>query len=83
VFGVEPICRVLSGHGIPIAPCSYYAARSRPPSARALRDEQLRAGITRVWRDNFEVYGAQKVWLELNRQGVTVAAPPVKHVCAA
>jgi putative transposase len=73
VFGVEPICRVLSGHGMPIASSTYYAARSRPASARAVRDEQLKAEITRVWRDNFEIYGVEKVWLELNRQGITVA----------
>ena len=39
-FGVEPICRVL-----PIAPSTYYAAKRRPPSARALRDEELKAEI--------------------------------------
>jgi putative transposase len=73
VFGVEPVCRVLSGHGMAIAPSTYYAARSWPPSARAARDEQLKAEISRVWRENFEVYGAEKVWLELNRQGVRAA----------
>jgi putative transposase len=73
VFGVEPICRVLTEHGMPIAPSTYYAARSRPPSPRAMRDERLKGEIGRVWRDNFEVYGAGKLWLELNRQGVTVA----------
>jgi putative transposase len=56
-----------------IAPSTYYAARSRPPSARALRDEQLKAEISRVWRENFEVYGSEKAWLELNRQGITAA----------
>jgi putative transposase len=73
VFGVEPICRVLSEHGAPIAPSTYYAAVSRSPSARAVRDAQLNAEITRVWKDNREVYGADKVWLELNRQGIPVA----------
>jgi len=58
---------------MPIAPSTYYAARSRPPSPRAMRDERLNGEIGRVWRDNFEVYGAEKLWLELNRQGVTVA----------
>ena len=43
--------------------------KSRPPSARAVRDAQLTAEITRVWKENREVYGADKVWLELNRQG--------------
>jgi putative transposase len=73
VFGVEPICRVLSLHGAPIAPSTYYAAVSRPPSARAVRDSQLKTQITRVWKDNREVYGADKVWLELKRQGIAVA----------
>ncbi len=73
VFGVEPICRVLSQHGAPIAPSTYYAAKARPPPARAVRDEQLKAEITRVWKENREVYGADKVWLELNRQGIRAA----------
>lgn len=37
-FGVEPICRVLAAAGIKIAPSTYYAAKTRPPSKRALRD---------------------------------------------
>jgi putative transposase len=73
VFGVEPIFRVLTEHGMPIAPSTYYAARSRPPSPRATRDEWLKGEISRVHRDNFEVYGAEEGWLELNRQDVTVA----------
>ena len=73
VFGVEPICRALTGHGAPIAPSTYYAAKARPPSARAVRDARLKAEITRVWKENREVYGADKVWLELNRQGIGVA----------
>jgi len=73
VFGVEPICRVLTQHGAPIAPSTYYAAVSRPPSARAVRDAQLKTEISRVYKENREVYGADKVWLELNRQGITVA----------
>jgi putative transposase len=61
VFGVEPICRVLTGHGLKIAPSTYYAARTRPASARAVRDEALKTEITRVWKANFEVYGAYKM----------------------
>jgi putative transposase len=73
VFGVEPICRVLTQHGAPIAPGTYYAAKSRPASARAVRDAQLKSEIARVWKENYEVYGADKIWLELNRQGTGVA----------
>ena len=37
-FGVEPICQVLTASGIKIAPSTYYAAKTRPPSARSRRD---------------------------------------------
>ncbi|WP_411268450.1 IS3 family transposase [Nonomuraea sp. PA05] len=67
-FGVEPICQVLD-----LAPATYYAARNRLPSARERRDEQLTAEITRLWNDNFEVYGVRKMWKALNRQGIAVA----------
>jgi hypothetical protein len=38
-YGVEPICRLL-----PIAPSTYYQAKRRPASARAVRDRQLKVG---------------------------------------
>ena len=69
-FGVEPICRVLTEHGCPIAPSTYYDAARRAPSARAVRDEQLKVEISRVHSDNYGVYGARKVWLQLNREGI-------------
>lgn len=67
-FGVEPICRVLTAHGVKIAPSTYYAAKKRPPSARALRDEWLKVEIRRVYDDNFVVYGADKIWDHLNNE---------------
>jgi len=79
-FGVEPICRVLSQHGCPIAPSTYYDAVRRPPSARARREERLRAAITRVHQDNYGVYGARKVWLALNREGIPVARCTVERL---
>jgi putative transposase len=66
-FGVEPICQVLA-----VAPSSYYAARSRPPSARAIRDQELKADITRVHAANFGVYGVRKLWRALRRQGTQI-----------
>ena len=80
VFGIEPICRVLSEHGCPIAPSTYYDAAGRPPPARALRDEQLKAAITRVHAGNYGVYGARKVWLALNREGIAVARCTVERL---
>jgi putative transposase len=64
---------VLSDQGTPIAPSTYYAARDRAPSRQTLRDEQLKAEISRVYQDNYGVYGARKVWLVLNREGIAVA----------
>jgi putative transposase len=79
-FGVEPICRVLTEHGCPIAPSTYYDAARRAPSARAGRDERLKAAITRVHQDNYGVYGARKVWLSLNREGRPVARCTVERL---
>ena len=72
-FGVEPICRVL-----PIAPSTYYEmkARQREPARwppRAIRDEQLKLEIRRIWNGNYCVYGARKVWKQLKREGFRVA----------
>jgi putative transposase len=80
VFGVEPICRVLSEHGCKIAPQTYYAARNRPVCARGLRDAELLVEIRRVHEDNYGVYGARKVWRQLNREGVTVARCTVERL---
>jgi len=71
-FGVEPICQTLE-----IAPSSYYAARSRPPSARSLRDEELNADISRIHQGNYAVYGARKLWRALRREGITVGRDQV------
>ncbi len=79
-FGVEPICRVLTEHGVPIAPSTYYDAVSRGPSARQVRDEELTAVIARVHGENYGVYGARKVWLALNRAGIVVARCTVERL---
>jgi transposase InsO family protein len=71
--GVEPICRVLTEHDCPIDPSTYYRAKKRPPSARSVRDTELKALIVRVHGENFGVYGVRKVWRELNRRGGHVA----------
>jgi putative transposase len=76
--GVEPICEVLQ-----FAPSTYYAAKNRPPSARAVRDEELLIEIRRVWKENYEVYGARKVWRQLNREGIAVARCTVERLMRA
>lgn len=74
-FGIEPICQQL-----PIAPSTYYDAIKRPPSARKLRDEKLKHEIMRVHTSNFDVYGAYKVWRQLNREGTSVARCTVERL---
>ena len=74
-FGVEPICQALA-----IAPSSYYAAKVRPPSARSLRDEELKAGISRVHAANYAVYGVRKVWRQLRREGFAVGRDQVARL---
>jgi putative transposase len=66
-FGVELLCRTLGA-----APSTYYAARSRPPSARAITDAWLHEEIARVFEENYRVYGARKLWHQLHREGVLV-----------
>jgi putative transposase len=71
-FGVEPVCRVLSEHGVQIAPRTYYAAKTRPPSARSVRDERVLAEIQRVHADpqiGRGLYGVRKVHAQLVREG--------------
>ena len=68
-WGVEPICRVLSEHGLPIAPATYYAHKNRPPSARSVRDEYLKGVIGEVHAANYGVYGVRKMHAVLARRG--------------
>ena len=78
--GVEPICRVLREAGLQIAPSTYYQAKRRRPSARAVRDEQLIPLIRNVYDANYQVYGARKIWEQLHRQGHQVARCTVERL---
>ena len=62
---------------MPIAPNTFYAARTRPPSARAVRDEDLKPVIERVHQENYGVYGIRKVHAALNREQVLAGSAPV------
>ncbi len=79
-FGVEPICKVLQ-----IAPSGYrrHAACRREPErrcARIQRDALLVPAIVRVWEENMQVYGADKVWRQLGREGMDVARCTVERL---
>lgn len=73
--GVEPICQVLE-----VAPSTYYAAISREPSARQRRDTELKVEIARVHAENFDVYGIEKVWRQLNREGIKIGRERVARL---
>jgi putative transposase len=74
-WGIEPVCKALQ-----VAPSTYYAAISRRPSARHLSDKRLNVEIARVHRANFGVYGIEKVWRQLNREGHTVGRDRVARL---
>jgi transposase InsO family protein len=74
-YGVEPICRTLQ-----VAPSTYYAARGRPPSARSLRDAELKPRLRQVHAQHLGVYGARKLWHQLKREGTAVARCTVERL---
>lgn len=76
-WGVEPICDALQ-----VAPSTYYAALSRPPSHRQTRDNELKVEIARVHEENFDVYGTEKVWKQLRRESVEVGRDRVGRLMA-
>jgi putative transposase len=67
-WGVESICAQLTELGTKIAPATYYEQRGRGPTAREVRDAELKPKIAAVHSANYGVYGARKVWLTLNRE---------------
>ncbi|MET7345537.1 IS3 family transposase [Streptomyces sp. NPDC005547] len=73
MFGVEPVCRVLTSHRLRIATSAYCAAKNRTPSTRTVRGTELKAQISRVHTDNFSVYGVRRLWRLLHREGISVA----------
>ena len=82
-YGVEPICAQL-----PIAPSVYYEHRRRQEEperlpGRTVRDAELTIEIARVYEENYRVYGARKVWLQLNREGIVVARCTVERLMRA
>ncbi len=79
-WGVEPLCTVLTEHGLKIAPSTYYEHVGRQPTGRDRRDAMLINEIRRVHTENYGVYGARKVWLALNREGVPVARCTVERL---
>ena len=74
-LGVEPICKALQ-----VAPSTYYAAKSRQPSPRALRDAVLKSILFVLWTTNRKVYGAHKLWLAAQRAGHDIGRDQVARL---
>jgi putative transposase len=75
VYGVEPICIALQ-----VAPSTYYAAKTRPASARSRSDEALAPTLRRIHAANFDVYGVRKMWLALLPEGQQVGRDRVRRL---
>jgi putative transposase len=74
-FGVEPICATLQ-----VAPSTYYSAKSRPLSARAVRDAVLIPVLVAIWTANYRVYGAHKLWKAARRAGHDIGRDQVARL---
>ncbi len=74
-FGVEPICTTLQ-----VAPSTYYAAKSRLPSARQIRDAVMMPILLALWVANFKVYGAHKLWKAARRAGHDIGRDQVARL---
>jgi transposase InsO family protein len=92
-FGVVPICRALStSYGLQIAPRSYYAwlARGRGPSRRQLWDLAITEILAGYYQPDEHgrrrpesLYGAEKMWAHLQRQGIPVARCTIERLMRA
>ena len=76
-FGVVPICTVLSEHGMPIAPSSYYAAKAHPVSAADLADAWAANALFGLWKKHRKVYGVRKLWHAASRAGLDLGRDQV------
>ena len=74
-FGVEPVCAALQ-----VAPSTYWSAKRRPPSARALRDAKLMPLLLALWQANYSVYGARKLWVAARRAGHDIGRDQVARL---
>jgi putative transposase len=74
-LGVEPICRDLQ-----VAPSTYYAAKKRSPSARAVRDAVMIPILLAIWQANYSVYGAHKLWKAARRAGHDIGRDQVARL---
>jgi putative transposase len=76
-WGVEPICELLQ-----VAPSTYYDAKVRPRSARAVRDGEIGPRLAELWKHNYSVYGRRKLWKAAHRAGIDAGRDQVARLMA-
>jgi len=81
-FGVEPICRVLTEHKIPIAPSTYYLRRVGGVSQADWDDAHMANRLFDLWRENWSVYGVDKLAVAARRAGLEVGRDQVGRLMA-
>ncbi len=74
-FGVEPICTALQ-----VAPSTYYSAKTRPLSDRAIRDAVMMPILLALWKANYSVYGARKLWIAARNAGHVIGRDQVARL---
>ena len=74
-FGVEPVCAALQA-----AASTYWTAKRRPPSARAVRDAAMMPILSDLWEANYSVYGARKLWVAARRAGLGIGRDQVARL---
>jgi putative transposase len=77
-WGVEPIC-----HALEIAPSTYWSAKTRPVSARSVRDAELAPQLGALWEKNYSVYGRRKLTKAARRNGIDVGRDQVARLMRA
>lgn len=79
-WGVESICAALTASGAPIAPSTYYDAIKWTPSNRQLRDQIQKAEILRTYEATGRIWGARRIWRQLNAEGIPIARCTVERL---
>jgi putative transposase len=79
-FGVEPICAVLSEHGVQIAPSTYYERHRRPVTVAELEEAYLANALRTLHTENWGVYGARKLHQAAQRAGIDVGRDQVARL---
>lgn len=81
-WGVEPLCDVLTEHGVTIRPSTYYEWVSKAPTNRVLRDEEVSELIRKARESSrlIAALGSRKMWLHLRRKGHDVARCTIERL---